>query len=432
MKYILWGCGKRGKVMAMLLGKETVSAFIDSNRELVGTSYIGIPVIDYNRYLQQRNNELVIITVKGHEKDIGDTLDKEKIPYIALDIPVCTFILNQLRLGMEKILAQDEPGGMNVICGWNVYGLYLYEWFKRHDRRCGIILQDNISDELFNWAEQELPLMDIGDLKEKNVERLFLTSVNESQKRLNEICGKQINVYDIYKEIDLFRNPELTKFHNIHKGKRCFIIATGPSLKMEDLDTLKRHGEICMSVNGIIKAFNMTKWRPDYYFLADIYGLMQWKEDILQMEVKEKFIADTAWLFDDNYEVPGNIHKFHLYIDIPEESLPEFTEDFSKCSYCSSSVIYDGALQMAAYMGFSDIYIIGADCTVESTQKKQHFIENYDDDKFSKAYGLDIAQVFKGYEAAKQYCEKKGIRLYNATRGGALEILERVDFDSLF
>ena len=87
---------------------------------------------------------------------------------------------------------------------------------------------------------------------------------------------------------------------------------------------------------------------------------------------------------------------------------------------------------MAAYMGFSEIYILGADCTVEATQKKQHFIEDYEDEAVSKSYGLDLPQLFKGYESARKYCEQHGINLYNATRGGALEILERVDFDSLF
>lgn len=433
MKYILWGSGKRGKELAMMLGKDVVSAFIDRNEELRGTSFLGIPVIDYNDYLLQRKNELVIITAKGHEKSIGDKLDKEGFPWIAMEAsPTCTNVLNQLRLGMKKILEQEESKGLNIIYGLNVYGLWLYEFLRKHGKECSIILQDDISDKLFRWAQKELHLTEKDKLKERKVERFFLTENAESHKWMCEVCNEQINTYEIYKEIDLFRNPELAQFRNIHKGKRCFIIATGPSLKIEDLDTLKLHGEICMSVNGIFKAFGMTKWRPDYYFLTDIFGFIQWKEDILQMEVKEKFISDTAWCFEDNEEVSENVHRFHLYIDIPEKGLPKFTEDFSEYAYSSSSVIYAGALQMAAYMGFDEIYMLGADCTVDNSQKKQHFVENYDDDKASKAYGLDLVQLFKAYEAAKQYCEQHGIKLCNATRGGALEILERVDFDSLF
>lgn len=35
------------------------------------------------------------------------------------------------------------------------------------------------------------------------------------------------------------------------------------------------------------------------------------------------------------------------------------------------------------------------------------------------------------FEAAKRYADSHGIKIYNATRGGNLEVFERVDFDSL-
>ena len=36
------------------------------------------------------------------------------------------------------------------------------------------------------------------------------------------------------------------------------------------------------------------------------------------------------------------------------------------------------------------------------------------------------------YQAAREYADRHGIKIYNATRGGKLEVFERVDFDSLF
>lgn len=39
---------------------------------------------------------------------------------------------------------------------------------------------------------------------------------------------------------------------------------------------------------------------------------------------------------------------------------------------------------------------------------------------------------FWNYQAARRYAETHGIKIYNATRGGELEVFERVDFDSLF
>ena len=43
-----------------------------------------------------------------------------------------------------------------------------------------------------------------------------------------------------------------------------------------------------------------------------------------------------------------------------------------------------------------------------------------------------IASMLKGYQMCKNYADTHGIKIYNATRGGMLEIFERVDFDSLF
>jgi len=32
----------------------------------------------------------------------------------------------------------------------------------------------------------------------------------------------------------------------------------------------------------------------------------------------------------------------------------------------------------------------------------------------------------------KRHCDSRGIQVYNATRGGKLEVFPRVDFDTLF
>ena len=79
-------------------------------------------------------------------------------------------------------------------------------------------------------------------------------------------------------------------------------------------------------------------------------------------------------------------------------------------------------------MGFKEIYLLGADCSY-SDGKKNHFIDymKYNSDQFS-----DGSQMFEAYKVAKKYADKNNIKIYNATRGGKLEIFERVDFDQLF
>jgi hypothetical protein len=47
-------------------------------------------------------------------------------------------------------------------------------------------------------------------------------------------------------------------------------------------------------------------------------------------------------------------------------------------------------------------------------------------------YPPSLDNQFLAYSAAKKFADENGIKIYNATRGGKLEVFERVDFDSLF
>jgi len=45
---------------------------------------------------------------------------------------------------------------------------------------------------------------------------------------------------------------------------------------------------------------------------------------------------------------------------------------------------------------------------------------------------VDVDLMIAGYQAARDYADNNGLKIYNATRGGKLEVFERVDFGSLF
>ena len=92
-------------------------------------------------------------------------------------------------------------------------------------------------------------------------------------------------------------------------------------------------------------------------------------------------------------------------------------------------------------MGFKEIYLLGIDHSYSKNIDDQgnHFIKGYYSEEEQKAlkgryhsalYEIDNAS--KAFETAERYSRTHGFRIYNATRGGKLEIFERVDFDSLF
>ena len=71
------------------------------------------------------------------------------------------------------------------------------------------------------------------------------------------------------KKILTFRNktsPEIKKFKNIHSGKRCFILATGPSINQMELSVLKDEVTIAVSFFGYHK--NLNEISPKYHVFA--------------------------------------------------------------------------------------------------------------------------------------------------------------------
>ena len=160
------------------------------------------------------------------------------------------------------------------------------------------------------------------------------------------------------------------------------------------------------------------------------------EKHILEMEAKYKFVADIAWT--QEYEKHENIFQWHVIrgsehicnrIPFP---MPKFTDDFSKGSYAGMTVTYDGCLQLAAFMGFSEIYLIGMDCSNYGTATV-HFSDDYEGDEKGSIPGyLQVEKIILAYQSARNYADSHGFKIFNATRGGKLEVFQRVDFDSLF
>ena len=90
-------------------------------------------------------------------------------------------------------------------------------------------------------------------------------------------------------------------------------------------------------------------------------------------------------------------------------------------------------MQIAVYMGFTDIYFIGVDMTsnMKADDVRFHFYGNKDTN-MNPIANSSTRLARKCLKVADDLLRPRGICLYNATRGGELEELPRVDFDSLF
>jgi hypothetical protein len=220
---------------------------------------------------------------------------------------------------------------------------------------------------------------------------------------------------------------QIKEFRDIHKGERCFIIATGPSLTIIDLQKLKN--EYTFGMNSLCKVFDELGWETTYYGLQDIKAFRSIKEDF------KNNLKETIFFASDNIKVHEELAC--RTISYPYNLLDHgfnrscYNTKFSNDIY---SVVYDGytitysLIQIAVYMGFNEIYLIGADSTYSDDKDKRHFISPGEYDPEYKSAG---EKMIFAYSVAKKYADQNGVKIFNATRGGALEVFKRVNLDDV-
>ena len=229
----------------------------------------------------------------------------------------------------------------------------------------------------------------------------------------------------------------LMQFKNKHKGQRCFIIGNGPSLASGDLDQLK--SELTFATNKIYLLFNKTEWRPSYYVIADDVIIKNIHTEIEEKITCPKFYAyNTVFDIENFMMTDGYFYYLDGRADLKPEpfSIPAFSEEPFMLQW-GATVTYD-CIQLAAYMGFDEIYLLGVDHSFPLAIKNNgEIIQKKVGGHFSPIYGetiynaqIDISNA--AYKTARAYAEQHDIKIYNATRGGELKIFEHVNFDKLF
>lgn len=222
------------------------------------------------------------------------------------------------------------------------------------------------------------------------------------------------------------------------KGKRCFILGNGPSLTVEDLNKLK--AEDTFAFNRIYFMFDKTDWRPTYYMCVDVGVLGMNLPEIEKLSLPTIILSDIARC--KVKEQKDNIHYIYDFsrfkLNRFEFDPPYVSEDVSDhCCFCFT-VTYD-AIQLAIYMGYCEIYLLGIDhnYSVKADRKgritRDESVKDYFEGLEKTAItAMNYEATTTAFETARKYADEHYIVIKNATRGGKLEAFERVDFDSLF
>lgn len=211
---------------------------------------------------------------------------------------------------------------------------------------------------------------------------------------------------------------EIRKYYRIHEGKRCFIVATAPSLCIDDLELII--DEYSFGVNSIVNVFDKVTWRPTYYGVQDS-GVEKVKDKILKYrcEMQEFFVGISPIA----RMVPHfGCDAVNYLLDVLDHD-KRGTKHILKATDRADHYLYDGfsitysMIELAMYMGFKEIVLLGVDCDYSGNQL--HF-DNYTTEKVPNA----SINMYQAFCHMRVYAEKKGIRIMNASRGFKLKAFE--------
>jgi hypothetical protein len=223
-------------------------------------------------------------------------------------------------------------------------------------------------------------------------------------------------------------------FKNIHAGKRCFLLGTGPSLRDLNYDYLQ--DEITFGVNFLYKGDIINHIKPQYYCLYDqifhTTHLESTKELINSLpdttfflRTKAHDIINTQDIDTNNiYYQHCNLYQYSDYISV--DMVENMTAPFN---------VVLGCIQTAIYMGFKEIYLLGCDFSSFTSLKVEHFYDYGKGTNRPRSLGEELKEysmVSYHHYALEKYARENNVRIYNITPNSLLDAYERKSFEDIF
>lgn len=254
-----------------------------------------------------------------------------------------------------------------------------------------------------------------------------------------------------------------SRFKNIHKGKRCFILGSGPSMKNTDLSPLSGEHVIALNSFFMHPQFNsaLDSKGPKKYYLVPPNHPPQTKQDwiqtLKQMESRFENPLTMFWGIDFNknhwktiIEEEGLFKGFDLnyfFCGINIRDGYRFNAKHinpSRLTFSASNALING-LAVAFYMGFSEIYLLGFEhnhiCVKSADEYRFYSSSPHLEKEKAIDFGPNTAKdlnyniLANNYYTFNIYLEMEksfpNQKVINLTPGGILDVFERGRFDEV-
>lgn len=244
----------------------------------------------------------------------------------------------------------------------------------------------------------------------------------------------------------------INNFKDIHKNKTCYIVGTGPSLKKFDIKKLKNEFTIGM---------NFSFLHPDFKFLNKKYicsapshiplNFDIWDNllnKIKEHDISQIFIGDSKYEYSiGNYLKYNKDKKLHNLCLLNYHSSPIVNSnninfanlhDLRIGPLISPVTTLVTALQIAYYMGFTKINLLGIDHDIlntfeNSATSNAHFYSEDQNHETHIKYDTKkrifkwLYQAWEQYEILNEFYRLNKIKIINLNKESYLDVFDKVN-----
>lgn len=193
---------------------------------------------------------------------------------------------------------------------------------------------------------------------------------------------------------------KIESYKGRHKGKRLFILASGPTLGDLDLSRLDRR--ITMGLNRSVLVYPNT-----YYHCVMDQRLFELHGDLLK-KTRQLFTVEGR---------PFGIKLKNLAAD-------GFSWDLTKGIHTGYTIAYF-ALQLAVYMNFAEVFFLGLD--LKNAGRNTHFFGR--DEVSSNHENTEFPKMVKMLNYAALLLEERPIKVYNCSPVSTLTCFPYMSYD---
>lgn len=230
----------------------------------------------------------------------------------------------------------------------------------------------------------------------------------------------------VYRDWYFHHRKRLEIFRDKHKGERCFIIGNGPSLNKMDLSLLD--GKYSFGLNKIYLLFNKINLNISYHVSVNSLVCDQSRHDF------ERLRCPSFLSYPVSRGLVEDLDKFYF---VHPNGPYTFQGDIT-CKIHEGYTVTFVAMQIAFFMGFEEVYLIGVDHNFVATgnpNEKQH-LEGVDSNHFDPSYFSgkdwhlpDLEASELSYHMAQFFYRRDGRRILDATVDGKLNIFPKISFE---